>query len=79
VEKFVRIYCRNRPVVAVTADSESRMFRVVLLQRVIPLATDRCDWPPPHLLMDSPTEYATVQDKERNKGQDFHGRKETEK
>ena len=33
VEKFIRIYCRNRPVVAVTADRETRMFGVVLLQR----------------------------------------------
>jgi len=34
VEKFIRIYCHNRPVVAVTADKETRMFGVFLLQRV---------------------------------------------
>jgi hypothetical protein len=66
VEKFVRIYCHNRPAVAVTADSDSRMFLVVLLHSVIPFATDRCDGlpPPPHPLMDSPTAYPTGQDEE---------------
>lgn len=46
VEKFVRIYCHNRPAVAVTADSKSRMFRIVLLHSVIPFATYRSDGVP---------------------------------
>jgi hypothetical protein len=51
------------------------MLPVVLLQRVIPLATDRCDGSPPHPLMDRPTEYATGQHKkERNIDKDFLGR-----